>query len=417
MSNPKLRIYRKDEVKAFARNITSQYTPETQPLGFWIFDIQAVENAVARWKKAMPHVRPCFAVKCNPEPHLVKLLGDLGCGFDCATINEIKEVVKLGLNVQDIIFSQTVKPYNQLIESHKMGVMHSTVDSVDEIQKIAQYTPGMGVVIRVMENDPTAGYTLGDKFGIYSEEAEELVKEIKKHNLRLDGVHFHVGSGFQQEDVFRRALRKTKEIVDIAHKYGLKPYLFDLGGGFTQEGPFERFGEVIEETIKELNFPENSVFIAEPGRYMATFAFHLVSSIHGRRIRHLQGREDIVEYTVGDGIHGNFGNITLFGQRRYSESCTQDEEEKVFKSLVYGCTCDGSDVISEAMLPMMESGKDWIIFPNNGAYTMSLATNFNGFENRQLKIYHLPSANRKCVEIDQEIEENSVPALNAFVKN
>ena len=413
--NPKLRNYRREEVLAFARDIIKQYTPETQPLGFWLFDIQSVENAVARWKKAMPSVRPCFAVKCNPEPHLVKLLGELGCGFDCATINEIKEVVKLGFNVQDIIFSQTVKPYDQLIESFKMGVMHSTVDSVDEIQKIAKYAPGMGVVIRVMENDPTAGYTLGDKFGIYIDEATEMIEEIKKHNLRLDGVHFHVGSGFQEEDVFRRALRKTKEIVDIAHKYGLKPYLFDLGGGFTQEGPFEKYGQVIEETIKELKFPEGSHFIGEPGRYMATYAWHLVSSIHGRRIRHRKENE-VVEYTVGDGIHGNFGNITLFGERRYCESATSDEKEKVFKSVVYGCTCDGSDIISEVELPMMESGKDWIIFPNNGAYTMSLCTNFNGFVNRNMKIYMLPSANRQTIEIDKEIEEKSIPALNSYEK-
>ena len=133
-----------EHIKKQAKEIISQYTAENQPLGFWMFDIQGTLNAFERWKKNMPSVRPCFAIKCNPEPHFVKLLGDLGCGFDCASINEIKEVIQLGFKPEDITFSQCFKPFGQLIEAYKLGIRHTIVDSIEEIEKIAKYAPEMG---------------------------------------------------------------------------------------------------------------------------------------------------------------------------------------------------------------------------------------------------------------------------------
>ncbi|ELP85228.1 ornithine decarboxylase, putative [Entamoeba invadens IP1] len=401
-----------ERASAFARDILKQYTPETQPLSFWIFDIKGVEDAINRWKTAMPHVKPCFAVKCCPEPHLVKLLAELGCGFDCASIDEIKEVIKLGCQPDDITFSQTFKPYNQLIEADSLGICHTIVDSIEEIDKVAQYAPKMGVMLRVKENDLTAGHVFGDKFGVTDDEIPLCIKEIAKCGLKFDGVHFHVGSNSHNNEIFRLALQKARGVVTIAQEHGLEPYIVDIGGGFSQPAPFEQFASAIEDSIAALDFPKNFIFISEPGRYMASNSFHVVTSLHGKRVRTVEGKKRI-EYVCGEGVHGAFGCCLWFEREMKCFCLDKDKENKeTYDSLIYGPSCNGSDYVATGHFPEMTPGKDWLFFPNSGAYTISMASNFNGFESRFSKIYTLPSDDRKSVKIPEDLEKYSVPALS-----
>lgn len=401
-----------EHIKKQAKEIIAQYTPENQPLGFWMFDIQGVLNAFERWQKAMPSVRPCFAIKCNPEPHFVKLLGDLGCGFDCASINEIKEVLQLGFKAEDITFSQSFKPFNQLIEAYKLGIRHTIVDSVEEIEKIGKYAPEMGVMIRIKENDTSAGHVFGDKFGIDDEEIDMILDVIKKNNVILQGIHFHVGSDSQNSQVFAAALKKAKIVFDNAVKLGMKPYLIDVGGGFSQVSPFEQFAETIEKTIKELNFPDYCHFVSEPGRYFASNSFHFVTSIHGKRVRTVNGKKK-VEYVIGDGLHGNFGCCLWFERTKKCVSLTKEvtNENEMYETIVHGPSCNGSDYVSKQLLPMLNQGEDWLFFPNMGAYTLSMATNFNGFEMKGHEMYTIPSETIKEVKVEIFGKRSDIPSF------
>ncbi|ELP92759.1 ornithine decarboxylase, putative [Entamoeba invadens IP1] len=400
----------------FAEPIIKRYNAENQPLAFWVFDIKSVEDAINRWAKVLPSVHPMYAVKCNPEPHLVELLGNLGCGFDCATLNEVKEVLKLGFRVEDITFSQVFKPYRDLIMAYALGVRLTIVDSVNEVQKIAKYAPDMGIMVRIMKNDTTANYSLGDRFGLRDEaEYEDVIKEIARLKLNMKGVHFHVGSDSQNCQIFKEALQVAKFLVDISHKYGLHPDLFDLGGGFSQTAPFEDFGEVIENSIKELGFPEGSRFIAEPGRYLASNAFHLVTSIHGKRVRNIDGKREI-DYTVGDGIHGCLAHCLLFNREDECYCPTKRSEGAVlYKSYIFGPSCDGRDLTSSGLFPELQEGVDWIIFPCTGAYSISLATNFNGFESKEHDVHIMKSEDVDKIKVPPYIEKHSVHALRSKV--
>ncbi|ELP95249.1 ornithine decarboxylase, putative [Entamoeba invadens IP1] len=385
-----------EALNKFALDITKKYTPETQPLAFWVFDIQSVENAITRWHKNLPTVKPCFAVKCNPEPHLVELVGKLGCGFDCATLNEVKEVLDLGFKAEDITFSQAYKPFGDLIAAYSLGVRLTLVDSVYED----------------MKNDSSAGYTLGDRFGLKDErEFVEVLDEIEKLGLDMKGVHFHVGSDFHNVEAFKGALTTARHVAALAEKRGMKPCTFDVGGGFSQTEPFEEFAQVIENAIKELNFPAGSKFIAEPGRYLASDAFHLITSVHGKRLRIEEGKKEF-DYTIGDGIHGGLAHCFLFKKiddcyclQKYGKKCEE------FDSLIYGPSCNGADKVGAGKMPEMEEGVDWVVFPCAGAYTISLATNFNGFQSREHDVYVMKNKDINKITLPEEIEKNSIPAL------
>ena len=399
------------DLKKNAREIISQYNELNQPLAFWLFNTQALEDAVARWHAAMPSVRPCYAIKCNPLPEIVKVLGDMGCGWDCATINEIKEVIKLGFDVKDVVFSQTFKPFDELVEAYELGVPHATVDSISEVEKMAKYAPNMGVIVRVSADDKTAEHSLGEKFGLHEEEIEPVIAKIKELGLKMTGTHFHVGTGAHSPEAFREAMTISRNTFALGEKYGFAPRIVDIGGGFSQIPEFEMFGTVIEQAIKDLKFPEGTIFKAEPGRYMAVNCLNLCCSIHGKRNRVKDG-EEVREYITGDGIHGSLAFVATFHKELPCVAVTKCCKEEKFPSIIYGPTCNGSDKTFHGDFPEMTPGQDWIMYPNVGAYTMSLATNFNGYQMKNHKMYILPGTQFKTIELPEDIQKYGIPALS-----
>ncbi|ELP91354.1 ornithine decarboxylase, putative [Entamoeba invadens IP1] len=399
----------------FAMPIIKKYDELTQPLAFWVFDIKGVEDAIALWKKAMPHIRPHFAMKSNPEPHLVELLGNLGCGFDCASLGEIKEVLKLGFSPADITYSHCFKPYDQLLKAYELGVRLTTVDCIDEVQKVKKYAPEMGVMVRILQNDGTTDFSYGKRFGLKPEEVEEVVAEIAKQELKMRGVHFHIRFDSHNEKTIIETLKSARDVVTIAQKYGLKPDLFDIGGGHMQNEDFEKFGKLFEDTITSLKFPDGSHFIAEPGRFLSSNAFHLVTSLHGKKVKKVNG-EKMIDYTIGDGVHGCLAFCFMFKKELPCFSPTCKNPNKV-NSIIYGTTCNGADRVSSGLFPEMQPGVDWLIFPSTGAYSITLATNFNGFNFRQHDVYVMPNKDVKKIEVPLKIEKHSVHSLVSGVSH
>lgn len=398
------------EAKALARKIASSYTPENQPLAFWIFDVDGLLKAAARWEKNMPTVWPQYAIKANPLPHIVKAYGQMGYGYDCASLIEIEEVVNLGFPVERCIFAQPFKTYSQLIAAAKLGVTQATVDSLYEVEKMAKYSPDMGVVVRFKSDDPTATFSLGEKFGLHPEEIEPVIASVKKHGLKMTGIAFHVGCDSHSSAAFREALIQAREVYTLAEKYGFHPTFIDIGGGFSQYQPFEEFAQVIESTIAELKFPEDVHFGAEPGRFFASDCFHLVASIHGKRDRVINNVLTH-EYVLGDGIHGALAYCMMFKHQVHIEPLFEKGTEKL-PSIFYGPSCNGSDRTSTNDCELMEPGKDWAFIPKVGMYSMAIATNFNGYCCRDHKIYLLKPEDCKLdLTIPEYMEDRNVPIL------
>ena len=109
----------------FARKVAKEKDPNKEG-GFWVFCPDLVIEAIEHFHKAMGPICLYYAVKCNPCPLLVKTMLEKHNkekdGFDCASINEIKEVLKLGGDPSKISFSQVAKTKSEIIESYNLGV-------------------------------------------------------------------------------------------------------------------------------------------------------------------------------------------------------------------------------------------------------------------------------------------------------
>ena len=160
----------------------------------------------------MPRVVPFYAVKCYPEPGLLRLLAALGTGFDCASKGEVETVLQLGVAPSRIIFAHPCKRPCDMRYAKEHHVQHTTFDTESELYKIAAHHPGFRCVLRIRADDPEARVPLGLKYGANPEEAAKLLATAAKLKLQVVGVSFHVGSACKNLATFTTAIEKAREV-------------------------------------------------------------------------------------------------------------------------------------------------------------------------------------------------------------
>ena len=234
----------------------------------------------------MPQIDEYFslAVKCNPDPYVIRLLAALGAGFDCASNNEISQVLALGgIDPSNIIFANPCKAVSFVRNAAKMGVDMMTFDNSDELYKIARAHPRAKCVVRILTDDSKSLCAFGIKFGAPLVTVPGLLAKARELNLDVVGVSFHVGSGCYDPSVYTDAIARARGVFDMGKEVGYTFSLLDVGGGF-EDSLFEQAAKVLTEAI-DLYFPLRSQIkiIAEPGRFYVSKAFRLATNIIARR--------------------------------------------------------------------------------------------------------------------------------------
>ncbi|CAI6096802.1 hypothetical protein V2G26_016289 [Clonostachys chloroleuca] len=369
---------------------------------FYVADLGDVYRQHLRWKKNLPRVRPFYAVKCNPDRKVIKLLSALGTGFDCASKTEIELALSMGVKPESIIYAQPCKTNSYVRYVKSAGVKQMTFDNADELYKIAKLFPDAELFLRIMTDDESSLCRLSMKFGAAMDTTESLLALAKNLGLNVVGVSFHVGSGASDPMAFFKAVRDAHNVFQKAREYGFILRTLDVGGGFCGD-TFEAMAAVLDSALNEFFPPHSDVnIIAEPGRFYVYSAFTIACNIIARRTVEdptLDGKGYMVY--VNDGVYGNFSSIMFDHQNPvakilrtggrtlyntpYANSVPAGEGVEYS---VWGPTCDGIDRIAESIRfdPVLDVG-DWLYFEDMGAYTKCSATQFNGFSNSHDVIY------------------------------
>lgn len=116
---------------------------------FMIYNSTEANRKLTNWWKALPWIRPFYAIKSNPIPMLCKELAAGGAGMDCASKAEIKQALSAGLAASDIVYSNPIKDESDLRWAYKNNIRLTTADTIDELKKIKQIAPNMKVLWRV----------------------------------------------------------------------------------------------------------------------------------------------------------------------------------------------------------------------------------------------------------------------------
>ncbi|KAG9013980.1 hypothetical protein FRB93_000361 [Tulasnella sp. JGI-2019a] len=375
---------------------------------FFVADLGEVLRQYERWRACLPGVEPFYAVKCNPDPYVLRLLAALGTGFDCASHGEISQVLAIGnVDPSRIIFANPCKATSFIRNATRAGVHKMTFDNTDELYKISRTHPGAELVIRILTDDSKSLCRLGLKFGAPLVTVPALLAKAKELDLNVIGVSFHVGSGCFDSNAFADAVMRARAAFEMGREAGYEFDFLDVGGGF-EDGNFEMTAGVLAAALDKY-FPDRTRLriIAEPGRFFVSTAFTLAVNIIARRANaalpdqatdEASNDQPRVMYYVNDGVYGSF-NCILFDHQVVqphvltngrSFSPVVPSRDKVNgrpgsvslePSSVWGPTCDSIDCVCPLTeLPSNLQVGDWLGFENMGAYTICAASQFNGFE-------------------------------------
>ncbi|KAM0735418.1 Ornithine decarboxylase [Formica fusca] len=348
---------------------------------FYIADIGDVIKRHHEWISKMPKVIPHYAIKCNSNPTVIKVLAALNGCFDCASKQEIAHVMQYGVQGERIIFAHPTKLPSHIKYSRKMGVQQMTVDSELELMKIKDYFPEAKIVIRIRCDAKNAPISLGTKFGCdHRKEARCLIKYTKDLGLNLHGFSFHVGTPCLELDAYRRGIKMCKKLIAFAKSIGCEDaQLIDIGGGFMSVcgEDLDVLANIINNAIKDLD-PTIRV-ISEPGRYYVGSNFTLASYLHSKKLTVSENGELTRMYYMNCGVYNSFIDEMLGLQARIPELAFNLASDEKFLSNLWGPTADSYDLIlKDVLLPELYIG-DWLVWRDMGAYTLALSNTFNGF--------------------------------------
>ncbi|TQB72055.1 Ornithine decarboxylase [Monascus purpureus] len=365
---------------------------------FYVADMGEIYRQHLRWKMNLGRVKPFYAVKCNPDPEILRLMSKLGNGFDCASKSEIDLALETGVDPSRIIYAQPCKTKSYLRYAAQVGVKQMTFDNADELYKIKAHFPDAELYLRILTDDSTSLCRLSMKFGASLDVARQLLELARDLKLKVVGVSFHVGSGAEDPKAFVKAVQDARWVFDQAAEVGHELHTLDVGGGFC-ESTFDKFSGVLSEALDSY-FPLPIRIIAEPGRYYVSSAFTLAANVIARRDAPdpLDPSRDAYMLYLNDGVYGNFSNIIFDHQHPVARILTCASSSRASSpntsSLdgicysIWGPTCDGIDVISERItLPGLLDVGDWLYFEDMGAYSKCSATRFNGFSDNHEVIY------------------------------
>ncbi|KAJ8289504.1 hypothetical protein GJAV_G00002090 [Gymnothorax javanicus] len=361
---------------------------------FYVADLGDVLQMHLRWMRAMPRVAPFYAVKCNDSLEVVMTLAALGTGFDCASQNEIQQVLSLGVDPSRIIYAHPCKQKSHIRYASVHGVQMMTFDSEAELVKVACCHENSKMVLRIVTDDAKALCPLSVKFGATLKTSHFLLQRARELGLDVIGVSFHAGGRCTDPEIYSRAILDARSVFDLGAKLGYNMTLLDIGGGYPGSNDsnlkFEEFTAVINSALDKY-FPADSgvQVIAEPGRYYASSAYMLAVNIIAKKVvtedveacdeKDDGAKERTLMYYVNDGIYSSFNCVRFNLPVLASPLKKPKPDEHMYVCSIWGQTCSGYDcIVKRCTLPDLEVG-EWLLFKNMGAYSVPFSTTFNGF--------------------------------------
>ena len=349
-----------------------------------VLDREVVREKYLSYARALPNTKVYYAVKANPDPAILKLLVELGSGFDAAAIAEIRAVIAAGGTPENISYGNTIKKEYDIAHAFALGVRLFAVDAVEEVDKVGRAAPGAKVFCRILCDGDGAEWPLSRKCGCDVNMAIEVLEHAQRSGLVAIGVSFHVGSQQLNPEAWDPALHATARIFRELGERGIDLRLVNLGGGFParylKNVPTAAiYGEAITCALQRHFGNRIPQTIIEPGRGLVGDAGVIKTEVVLVSRKSAQDPQRWVYLDLG-----KFGGLaeTMNESIRYPIRTARDGDETA-PCVLAGPTCDSADVLYEKIpynLPVSLAAGDEVLIEAAGAYTTTYSSvGFNGF--------------------------------------
>jgi len=349
--------------------------------------------------KAFARVKPtiCYSIKSCGNLHICRLLAAEGCSFDVTSGGELFRALKAGGQAKKIIYAGVGKTDREIGEALDVGIAAFNIESEAEIENIDRVAGLMGKkavgALRINPDvDPkthakTATGKKETKFGVDIERAQRVFAQYRSlKNLRLGGVHLHIGSPVYEVRPYVDAVTKATALIDRLMAQGHKVEWLDLGGGFAvnyrkpeQAFPIAQYAKVLLPLLAGKPYR----IAIEPGRYIVGNAGILLTSVLYRKLGGRKrfvivdaGMNDLIRPTLYEAYH------FIWPTRPDSANVPKVRDEDMVptdgeKVDVVGPICESGDYLAkDRTLPRTRRGDLLAVF-TAGAYGFAMSSNYN----------------------------------------
>ena len=364
---------------------------EQIPTPFHVYD-EAGIRANARLLKAAfswnPGFREYFAVKATPNPFLLKILHEEGCGCDCATYTELLLSEAVGITGHDVVFSSNVTPELDMRKARDMGV-YINLDDATYVDFLASMGPVPETVC--LRYNPGGSFSLGNtimdmprdaKYGMTEDQMAGAITRLMKLGTKHFGVHAFLASNTTTNEYYPAlAGQLVRLAVRLRNATGAHISFIDLSGGIGVDYRPEQprcdigvIGEGVRVKYEEILTPNDMGDVAiftELGRFMLAPYGHLISTvIHEKHIyREYVGLDACAANLMRPAMYGAYHHITVLGKEDAILDHVYD---------VTGGLCENNDKFAiERSLPEIQIG-DIVAIHDTGAHGFSMGYNYNG---------------------------------------
>jgi len=356
------------------------------------FDKIALIKQIKNWDNTLHWIQPFYAIKANPSNEIIKTIMNPETilnneiGFDSASVEELHLALKYKKSSKNIIYTNPhIIPHEKNSMSELLPKINvKVVDNLCELKKIIEYEIKTELLIRLISNIYDATVQFDTKFGCTIEEGFEIIEYANKHNIKIKGISFHIGSGgdFSRKDAYKIAIQYAEPILKYLEVIlKIEKPILDIGGGLLYDTNLE---EALGWT-KELS--QKYTIISELGRYYAEPSYHLAVQVIGQTKRGVYLDNGLYhELNVYNWEKWRLPKLTHY----YDTNSDTIEQVKDFNKIkIFGPTCDSMDTINECDFPSEFEIGDWIFLHNMGAYTSAGKVDFNGIKGASNNICYL----------------------------
>ena len=361
------------------------------PTPFHLYDEAGIRRnaralkAAFSWNKGF---KEYFAVKATPNPYILKVLHEEGCGCDCATYSELLLAEAVGITGHDVMFSSNVTPEKDMRKAREMGAYINLDDAtyVDFLEKLGpvpetvclRYNPGgsfsLGNTIMDMPRDA--------KYGMTEDQMAGAISRLMKLGTKHFGIHAFLASNTTTNEYYPALAGQLFRLaVRLRNATGADFRFINLSGGigvdYRPEQPACDIGVIgagvrarFEEILTPAGMGDVAIF-TELGRFMLAPYGHLVSTVlHQKHIyREYIGLDACAADLMRPAMYGAYHHITVLGKEDAILDHVYD---------VTGGLCENNDKFAiERSLPAISRG-DIVVIHDTGAHGFSMGYNYNG---------------------------------------
>ena len=371
------------EGNLFVENILGAELAKKYGTPAFIYSSEVIRNNYALYsnqKRADDLI--CYAVKANSNLNILKMLVDIGSGFDVVSGNELKKCLLAGADKNKIVFSGVAKSEEEITHAIENEILSINIESINEYKRIEKISSSLNKRVKCalrVNPDITIGShkyietgAKSSKFGLGKKDVNEVSElALKSENIELTTIACHIGSQISDENLILQSLDYIFVIAEELKKQGHEISCLDIGGGLGIKYHNEKKGDpalLIKEIKRRLN-GTNYKFILEPGRSIIGNAGILISKVEyikeagDKKFAIVDtGMNDLIRPSLYEAWHG-----------------VMELENRKVKSEKYdiaGPVCETGDVLAtDRELRILPN--DIIALMDVGAYGSVMSSNYN----------------------------------------